>query len=102
MVASMIRMPSRFIFSACPVAAYLLMFGLIALIAGDVCAQNAPPAVRTPRQAAGPAPKRDLSGIWKPAIGAQGSGAAAMPADGKPEHELPFTPLGAEMAKRTK
>jgi hypothetical protein len=49
-----------------------------------------------------PAPVRDLTGIWLPKIGAQGTGAAAMPADGKPEHELPYTPYGLEMAKRNK
>jgi hypothetical protein len=49
-----------------------------------------------------PAPLRDLSGIWLPRIGAQGSGAAAMPADGKPEHEMPYTPYGLEMAQRNK
>jgi hypothetical protein len=48
------------------------------------------------------APHRDLSGIWKPLFGAQGTGALSMPADGKPEHELPFTPYGREMAKRNK
>src|SRR2546430_1423260 len=45
-----------------------------------------------------PAPKHDISGIWEPAKGSgdgiQASGAKAMPSDGKPEHELPYTPLG--------
>jgi hypothetical protein len=45
-----------------------------------------------------PAPKRDLSGIWEPALGPgdaiQATGVKAMPSDGKPEHELPFTPEG--------
>jgi hypothetical protein len=49
-----------------------------------------------------PAPPRELPGIWLPRIGAQGSGAAGMPADGKPEHDLPYTPYGLEMAKRNK
>jgi hypothetical protein len=49
-----------------------------------------------------PAPRRDLNGIWRPLIGAQGTGAAGMPADGKPEHELFYTPYGLEMAKRNK
>jgi hypothetical protein len=43
-------------------------------------------------------PTRDISGIWVPAEGPQAGvladGAAAMPSDGKPEHELPYTPLG--------
>jgi hypothetical protein len=46
----------------------------------------------------GPAPRRSLSGIWEfakgGAEGIQADGAKAMPSDGKPEHELPFTPEG--------
>jgi hypothetical protein len=46
------------------------------------------------------APTRDISGTWVPAEGPQAGvradGAAAMPSDGKPEHELPYTPLGRE------
>jgi hypothetical protein len=51
-------------------------------------------------QKAAPAPTHDLSGIWEPAKGSgdgiQATGAKAMPSDGKPEHELPFTPLGRQ------
>jgi hypothetical protein len=50
-----------------------------------------------------PAPPRDISGIWQPvrAIdGIQPSGALNMPADGKPEHELPYTAAGLEAFKR--
>ena len=47
-----------------------------------------------------PAPKRALSGVWEPAAtpgaGIQANGAGEMPSDGKPEHELPFTPLGRQ------
>jgi len=47
-----------------------------------------------------PAPKRDLSGAWEPTPryrdGVQATGARNYPADGKPEHELPFTPLGRQ------
>src|SRR5215468_12080192 len=47
-----------------------------------------------------PAPRRDISGIWEPAAGAgsgiNATGAQQMPSDGKPEHELPFTPAGRE------
>src|SRR5579862_3909310 len=52
-----------------------------------------------------PAPPRDLSGIWEPVRaldGIQPSGALNMPADGKPEHALPYTPFGLEMVKRNK
>ena len=51
-----------------------------------------------PNEKPGPAPRRSLAGIWEPAhslgdgIGA--AGAKASPADGKPEHEPPFTPEG--------
>ena len=50
-------------------------------------------------QPAAPAPRRDISGIWQPNAGANGRGAQNMPADGKPEHELPYTPLGLEAFK---
>src|SRR6202030_4149159 len=47
-----------------------------------------------------PAPKRDLTGVWElaggPSGGVQATGAGQYPSDGKPEHELPFTPLGRE------
>jgi hypothetical protein len=53
-----------------------------------------------------PAPVRDLSGAWEPTPryrdGVQATGAREYPADGKPEHELPFTPLGLEMWKSHK
>jgi hypothetical protein len=48
----------------------------------------------------GPAPKHDISGVWEPAAGpgagVHANGAGEMPSDGKPEHELPFTPLGRQ------
>jgi hypothetical protein len=51
-----------------------------------------------PNEKLGPPPKRDISGIWEPANsigdGTQANGAKAMPSDGKPEHELPFTADG--------
>lgn len=51
-----------------------------------------------PGETPGPAPRRDISGIWVPAEGAnagiQANGAQLMPSDGLPEHELPFTPVG--------
>jgi hypothetical protein len=56
-------------------------------------------------QKAAPVPRRDLSGIWEPPSddsGIQGRGAKAMPADGKPEHEPPYTELGREAFLRNK
>lgn len=45
-----------------------------------------------------PAPRRDISGVWEPAAnasaGISANGAQQMPSDGKPEHELPYTPEG--------
>lgn len=45
-----------------------------------------------------PAPKRDISGVWEPAAGPgagiHANGAGDMPSDGKPNHELPYTPAG--------
>jgi hypothetical protein len=50
-----------------------------------------------------PAPRRDFTGIWDPGMTGIGMlGAKAMPEDGKPEHQLPYTALGLEMLKRTK
>lgn len=57
-------------------------------------------ALAAPAQTGAPAPRRDISGIWQPNAGANGRGAQAMPADGKPEHRLPYTPLGLEAFKR--
>lgn len=56
-----------------------------------------------PRKTGGPAPRHDMSGVWDPGeVGIQIFGAAAMPADGKPEHALPFTPAGLEALNRNK
>ena len=48
--------------------------------------------------ASAPAPRHDMSGTWEPANGPgdgiQAGGVKAMPNDGRPEHELPYTPLG--------
>ena len=53
---------------------------------------------------AAPAPRHDISGIWEQPdqSGNQVLGAKAVPEDGKPEHRLPYTPLGLEALKRTK
>jgi hypothetical protein len=51
-----------------------------------------------PGEKPAPAPRRDISGIWVPAAGAgvgiQADGAQLKPSRGRPEDELPFTPLG--------
>jgi len=68
----------------------VLILVILAAIASSVAfAQTAVPA---------PAPRHDISGTWAPANGPgdgiQAGGVKAMPNDGKPEHELPYTPLG--------
>jgi len=61
--------------------------------------------VRTDHKSA-PTPRHDISGIWDPGIDPTRVlgvlGASAMPEDGKPEHELPYTPLGREALNRSK
>jgi hypothetical protein len=53
--------------------------------------------------AAAAAPRRDIFGIWDPGNGGiQAMGAGAMPEDGKPEHNLPYTPEGLEALKLSK
>ncbi len=58
------------------------------------------PAVPKNQPPSGPAPVRDFSGIWEPTPGYRdgvfATGPREYPSDGKPEHELPFTPLGLE------
>jgi hypothetical protein len=49
-------------------------------------------------QKAAPAPRHDISGTWDPGSGGiQALGPKAMPEDGKPEHQLPYTRLGLEV-----
>jgi hypothetical protein len=73
-------------------------------------AQNAAPhqsgAAKDQKSTAAPAPPHDLSGTWMPADGPndgiQPYGVKAMPNDGKPEHQLPYTPHGLETYKSHK
>jgi len=55
---------------------------------------------------AAPAPRHDISGTWEPANGPldgiQPDGVKAMPNDGRPEHQLPYTPYGLETYKSHK
>ncbi len=64
----------------------------------------APP--KTPTTTPGPAPVHDLSGIWEPIPGYRdgvfATGPKQYPSDGKPEHELPFTPEGLKAWKSHK
>lgn len=64
---------------------------------------NKPVAQLSKEQAEAPAPRHDISGIWDPGNGGiQAVGARAVPEDGKPGHDLPYTPLGLEKLKLTK
>ena len=51
-----------------------------------------------------PAPRRDLTGMWDVGGGAGIGvfGAKNMPSDGKPEHQLPYTPAGREKFQANK
>ena len=75
------------------------------MLASLLRAQTAPSqqAGAVKDQKAAPAPRHDISGIWDPGNGGiQPMGPQAMPDDGKPEHRVPYTPLGLEALKRTK
>ena len=90
----------------------ILIFSLLAGVAfcSSAFAQNAQPqqsgAAKDQKAAPAPAPRHDVSGTWTPANGPGGAiqagGVAAMPNDGKPEHQLPYTPYGLEMYKSHK
>jgi hypothetical protein len=60
--------------------------------------------ITAPDSKLSPAPRRDISGIWDPPYlsGNQVLGAREFPEDGKPGHQLPYTPAGLESLKRTK
>src|SRR5258708_38061212 len=63
-------------------------------------------AAKSQKVAPAAAPRQDLSGTWEPANGPsdgiQPDGVKAMPNDGKPEHQLPYTPYGLETYKSHK
>ena len=65
-----------------------------------------PGASKVQKATAAPAPRHDISGTWEPAKGPgdgiQAYGVSAMPNDGKPEHQLPYTPYGLETYKSHK
>ena len=87
--------------------AIYIVAALAALLSADLMRaqglgfRRAPGAVYDvdfPGKPSGPAPRRTLAGVWEfakgGAEGIQADGAKAMPSDGRPEHQLPFTPEG--------
>ena len=83
-----------------------LVIVLVAALASSAAlAAGAPPrqAGAATEQKSAAVPRHDLSGTWEPANGPsegiQPDGVKAMPNDGKPEHQLPYTPYGLQTYK---
>jgi len=81
-----------------------LTLSLLAFTQNARSQQSGPPKDRKATTA--PAPLHDISGTWEPANGPndgiQPYGVKAVPNDGKPEHQLPYTPYGLETYKSHK
>ena len=81
-----------------------LTLSLLAFTQNARSQQSGPPKDRKATTA--PAPLHDISGTWEPANGPndgiQPYGVKAVPNDGKPEHQLPYTPHGLETYKSHK
>jgi hypothetical protein len=84
--------------SAAGVIAALFVMPPVAFGQGEVRQPGAKYDFDFKGEKSAPAPRRDISGVWEPAAGASAginaNGAQQMPSDGKPEHELPYTPEG--------
>src|SRR5579864_3709776 len=90
----------------------ILIFSLLtgAAFCFSAFAQNAEPrqlaAAKDQKATPAAAPRHNISGIWTPESGPGGAiqagGVAAMPNDGKPQHQLPYTPYGLETYKSHK
>src|SRR3989475_9451368 len=86
----------------------VLIVGLMAVLtlSSSAFAQTARQSPTVGDQKPAPAPRHDISGTWTPANGPGGAiqagGVKAMPNDGKPEHQLPYTPYGLEAYKSHK
>ena len=84
-----------FRFSLASTIALVPMLMLASLVRAQTAPSQQAGAVKD--QKAAPAPRHDISGIWDPGNGGiQPLGPQAMPEDGKPEHRVPYTPLGLE------
>ena len=83
------------------VVAYLFLLPLT-YAQVDGWGRPAPPVGKNQKGPA-PAPRHDISGTWDPGNGGvQPLGAGAIPEDGKPEHQLPYTAEGLAKLKLTK
>src|SRR5260370_18227621 len=74
------------------------------MLTSAALAQNERPQKATGTdQKSGAAPRHDISGTWPPANGPsdgiQANVVKAMPADSKPQHQLPYTPYGMQLFK---
>jgi hypothetical protein len=82
----------------CSIATLVLIPALMAVSSarGQSARPQQPGATSSQKGAA--APRHDISGTWDPGNnGIQPLGPRNMPEDGKPEHQLPYTPLGLEV-----
>jgi len=73
----------------------------LTLCPSPMSAQGNGQAAKTSSEApSAPAPRHDISGLWYPMGAATGAtGASNMPEDGKPAHQLPYTPAALEKMK---
>jgi hypothetical protein len=82
----------------CSIATLALIPTLMAVSSarGQSARPQQPGATAAQKGAA--APRHDISGTWDPGNnGIQPLGPRNMPEDGKPEHQIPYTPLGLEV-----
>lgn len=98
-------MPNRFGNVAIFVMAWLSFFSLAFARSARAQPPGAARAQKASRTRAS-APRHDISGTWEPANGpndgVQANGVKAMPNDGRPEHEVPFTSYGLQTFKSHK
>jgi hypothetical protein len=76
----------------------LVVSAFSSLAFGQTASARKSGSVTDPQKAPARAPRHDISGTWEPANGPgdgiQANGVKAVPNDGKPEHQLPYTALG--------
>ena len=81
----------------CSIATIVLIPALLVVPSGRA-QTTAPQQAAATDQKAAPVPRHDISGAWDPGNnGTQPLGPRNMPEDGKPEHQVPYTPLGLEV-----